>query len=181
MSYTFKSKQMAMVFEVFLPKKMSYASKLSEVLDSFLTEKALTAIPKVREYLESRPLEIKALAKGLKSIISGYSIYEVDGRFATNTGPIDERVWVIRFIVYDCEVDCGMRTDFKRLAEVIIEHLVAERFAKELGSENEVWMLEYERCGLRRWVQDKIIGPDEVLNTKQENAAYMPRANAAGC
>jgi len=159
MSYIKKPKKAALVFEVFLPKKMQYASKLAEVLDSFLTEDAILSVPGIKEIIEQHiddpPEQREDFAERIRSIVSGSSLYEVDGRFAAEDKLIDERVWVVRFIFHDPSDDEGMDESFKQWAELVIEHLIAKRFAIELGTEDEIWVLEYEKCFLRRWVAEE--------------------------
>ena len=41
----------------------------------------------------------------------GYSIYEMDGRYLSANGPVDERVLVIRFIFYNPAGETDPRTD----------------------------------------------------------------------
>ena len=157
MAYTFKESKPALVFEVFLPKRMHYASKLAEVLDAFLSKDGIMNIPAVKALIEKHkdvsPAKHQEFINKIKSTISGYSIYEVDGRFSGENGPVDERTWAIRFIIHDPIIDKGIRADFHSMAQSVIEYLIAERFASELGTEDEVWVLEYEHCSLRRWVK----------------------------
>lgn len=159
MRYIKKPRKVALVFEVFLPKKMQYASKLAEVLDSFVTEDAILNVPGIKEivdrHVDDPPAQRERFAERIRSIVSGCSLYEVDGRFATEDKLVDERVWVVRFIFHDPSNDEGMDASFRQWAELVIEHLIAKRFAIELGTEDEVWVLEYENCFLRRWVAEK--------------------------
>lgn len=159
MKYKHMPEKLARVYEVFLPKKMSYASKLAEVLDAFITPDGVENIPAVKTVLASiQGTHAESIRKQfldtLRKAISGYSIYEVDGRFNTDAGPIDERVWVIRFIIHDPDQPIGMSGSFLSTADAIITHLVSSRFAKELGTEEEVWVLRYDHCYLQRWVKD---------------------------
>jgi hypothetical protein len=157
MTYTFKDSKPALVFEVFLPKRMHYASKLAEVLDAFLSKEGILSIPVIKELIERRkddpPEKNAQLLETIKATISGYSIYEVDGRVESENGPIDERTWVIRFIIHDPSTDEGIRSEFHSMARSVIDYLIAQRFAAELGTEGEIWVLEYQHCSLRRWVK----------------------------
>ena len=163
MPYVKKPRKAALVFEVFLPKKMQYASKLAEVLNSFVTEDAILNVPGIKEIIEQHiddPHEQReGFAERIRSIVSGSSLYEVDGRFATEDKLVDERVWVIRFVFHDPSDDEGMDESFRKWAELVIEHLIAKRFAIELGTEDEIWVLEYEKCFLRRWVAEEAETP----------------------
>jgi len=157
MTYAFSEGKPVLVYEVFLPKKMSYASKLAEVLDSFLTESGVRTIPAVQKKLQelSTDAERQEFITQIRETITGYSIYEVDGRIASAAGPVDERTWVIRFIIHDPAVEGRIRGWFSSLAKQVIEYLIARRFAEELGTEQEIWFLEYERCRLRRWIKQE--------------------------
>jgi hypothetical protein len=159
MSYKFSDSKPVLVYEVFLPKKMSYASKLAEVLDAFLSDAGTRSIPAVQKKLNqlATDAERDKFVKRIRETIRGYSIYEVDGRFGTDTEPIDERTWVIRFIIDDPQVEGGIRGNFFSLAKEVIEFLVARRFAEELGKEMEIWFLEYEHCRLRKWIKEEDI------------------------
>lgn len=160
MKYKHMPEKPARVYEVFLPKKMSYASKLAEVLDAFITPGGIENIPAVKTALDKIPqTKDKSFREKflglLRKTISGYSIYEVDGRFNTDTGPIDERVWVIRFIIHDPDHDMGISGIFRSAADAAVTYLVSSRFAKELGKEEEVWVLRYDQCYLQRWVKSE--------------------------
>lgn len=157
MNYVLTPSKRALVYEVLLPKKMSYASKLAEVLDAFLTEEGVQEIPAVKNHLEgllSKEERSRDVLR-IREVIKGYSIYEVDGRFAVDNEPVDERSWVIRFIIHDPQIEGANRTDFLTLAKTVVEYLIAHRFAEELGNEDEIWFLQYEHCSLRRWVKPK--------------------------
>src|SRR5690606_23551033 len=76
----------------------------------------------------------------------GYSIYEMDGRYLSATGPVGERVLVFRFIFHNPggpDDDPDPRSDFLAASLEVINHLVAHRFAEEIGVEEEIWFLEY--------------------------------------
>lgn len=146
-----------LVFEVYLPKKSEYLAKLSEVLDSFFDTRKLRAVPDIRRAVNvGRTLqgfEEEQFLHDISEVISGYSIYEVDGRFRGDRGPVDERVLVIRFIIYDPIIERGMREDLIDRSKEVIRHLITKRFAEDLGIEEEIWFLEYQNCGLQRWVK----------------------------
>ncbi|MEM7397234.1 MAG: hypothetical protein AAF492_33350, partial [Verrucomicrobiota bacterium] len=97
--------------------------------------------------------ERRKLASRIKLFVTGYSLYEVDGRFMGSSGPVDERVWVIRLIMHDPESEEGIGPQFRKVAESIVEKLIGKRFAEELGTEDEIWMLEYHKPSLIRWIR----------------------------
>ena len=83
----------------------------------------------------------------------------MDGRYLSAQGPVDERVLVIRFIFhnpYD-ESDAKRlgfandKTDFLHASLEVVNHLVAHRFAEELGVEEEIWFLEFSNPQLAIW------------------------------
>ncbi|MEW6355880.1 MAG: hypothetical protein AB1696_06130 [Planctomycetota bacterium] len=155
MSYSLSEGKPVLIYEVYLPKKMAYASKLAEVLDSFFTPQRLQDIPAVQTRLQeiTPDSEKQRFIEWIVSTIKGYSIYEVDGGFSDGARLFDERTWVIRFILHDPMGQDGIRESFRTLSRDVIAHLVTRRFAEELGTEQEIWFLEYEHCRLRRWVQ----------------------------
>lgn len=155
MQYELDQGKPAIVFEVMLPKRESYISKLKEVLDCFFNKDQLRVLPPIKAQLDKLGTDEakEILIARLQDVISGYSIYEVDGRFATSDGPIDERTWVIRFIIHDPKEKGSMRGDIDSLARNVIIHLISKRFAEELGTEQEIWFLEYGHPMLQRWVK----------------------------
>lgn len=146
-----------LVFEVFLPKRPEYFAKLAEVLDSFLDVQRLRAVAAIRKIINvektTRGFDEEQFLKDISEVISGYSIYEVDGRFRGNSRPVDERVLVIRFIIHDPLVEGGMRDDLIERGKEVIRYLITRRFAEELGIEDEIWFVEYQNCWLQRWVK----------------------------
>ena len=91
--------------EVILPKKLGYFGKVQEVLEDLFDEQAIRAIPFVKKSIARRKLQPKfdeeAWIKSLCRASRGYSIYEMDGRYLSASGPIDARVLVIRFIFHN--------------------------------------------------------------------------------
>ena len=76
----------------------------------------------------------------------------MDGRYlSAHQGPVDERVLVIRFIFHNPRGDADPKTDFLAVSLEVINHLVAHRFAAELGVEEEIWFLEYNHTQLAIW------------------------------
>ena len=77
----------------------------------------------------------------------------MDGRYLSASGPVDERVLVIRFIFHHTgdEPEVVPKTNFLDVSLEIVNHLVAHRFAEELGVEEEIWILEYSHPNLAIW------------------------------
>src|SRR5436309_351758 len=103
----------ARMYEVILPKKIGYFGKVQEVLEDLFNEQAIRKVPFVRRAIRKLPEEEQeAWIRRLSAASRGYSIYEMDGRFLTPNGPVDERVLVIRFIFHNPpEADSDPRTD----------------------------------------------------------------------
>ena len=155
--YQLEGPKQARMYEVILPKKLGYFGKVQEVLEDLFHEEAIRAVPFVRESIErfrerDRDFDEEAWIKTLCQASRGYSIYEMDGRYLSPRGPIDERVLVIRFIFHNpLEFPEHPRTDFLAASLEVINHLVAHRFAEELGVEEEIWFLEYNQTRLAIW------------------------------
>ncbi len=155
--YTLEGPKPARMYEVILPKKLGYFGKIEEVLEDLFREEAIRDVPFVGRTIAERRRQdptfdeerwVRTLARACR----GYSIYEMDGRYLSSSGPIDERVLVFRFIFHnptDSEIDTG--TDFLTASLEVINHLVAHRFAQELGVEEEIWFLEYTKPQLAIW------------------------------
>src|SRR3954453_20354765 len=138
------------MYEVILPKKLGYFGKVQEVLEDLFSEEAIRAVPFVRETIakrrrRDRSFDEEAWIKTLGRASRGYSIYEMDGRYLSAEGPVDERVLVIRFIFHNPggSTQGGDGTDFLAASLEVVNYLVAQRFAEELGVEEEIWFLEY--------------------------------------
>src|SRR5947208_13305485 len=135
-------------YEVILPKKLGYFGKVQEVLEDLFNEQAIRAIPFVRQSIARYHQQDAAFSeetwiKTLCQASRGYSIYEMDGRYLSPQGPVDERVLVIRFIFHNSGKSDDSQTDFLAASLEVVNHLVAHRFAEELGVEEEIWFLEY--------------------------------------
>ena len=114
--------------------------------------------PQGRNRRRDRAFDEEAWIKTLGRASRGYSIYEMDGRYLSPQGPVDERVLVIRFIFHnpDDETPPGPPgTDFLAASLEVVNHLVAHRFAEELGVEEEIWFLEYPETRLAIWRKDR--------------------------
>jgi hypothetical protein len=153
--YTFEGPKPARMYEVILPKKLGYFGKFEEVLEDLFDEQAIRDIPSVRKAIEDRRREPgfdeDAWVKTLCQASRGYSIYEMDGRYLSPSGPVDERVLVIRFIFHNPSSQTDPSTDFLAVSMEVVNHLVARRFANELGVEDEIWFVEYHQPQLSIW------------------------------
>ncbi|MDR3636226.1 MAG: hypothetical protein P4L84_20660 [Isosphaeraceae bacterium] len=153
--YLLEGPKPARMYEVILPKKLGYFGKVQEVLEDLFNESAIRQVPFVRQSLARQGREagfdeeewIKTLCRASR----GYSIYEMDGRYLSPKGPVDERVLVIRFIFHNPGGEPDSRTDFLTASLEVVNHLVAHRFAAELGVEEEIWFLEYHMPQLAIW------------------------------
>lgn len=96
------------VLEIYIPKKLDYLSELYK----FLTD------------------QIKLNSKVL--LLSGFSIYEVDGAY-TGQKVYEERILVVR-IIYNQSDDISLKID--ELANEIIK--ICQK------KEEEIWLLQYE-------------------------------------
>ena len=152
----------ARMYEVILPKKLGYFGKVQEVLEDLFREEAIRAIPFVKRTIaqsrrRDKGFDEEAWVKSLVRATRGYSIYEMDGRYLSPAGPVDERVLVIRFIFHDFrDAEPGPpKADFLAASLEIVNHLVAHRFAEELGVEEEIWFLEYTSPHLAIWQKNR--------------------------
>jgi hypothetical protein len=143
------------MYEVILPKKLGYFGKVQEVLEDLFHEEAIRAVPFIQEAMAKNRADpsfneeewIKTLCQASR----GYSIYEMDGRYLSPQGPVDERVLVIRFIFHNPTGHDTPKIDFLAASTEVVNHLVAHRFAEELGVESEIWFLEYTNPHLAIW------------------------------
>jgi hypothetical protein len=153
--YQLEGPKPARMYEVILPKKLGYFGKVQEVLEDLFDERAIRSIPFVRKSIARRrkdpSFDEEAWIKTLCRASRGYSIYEMDGRYLSASGPVDERVLVIRFIFHNPPGSTDPSTDFLAASLEVVNHLVAHRFANELGVEEEIWFLEYHQPQLAIW------------------------------
>src|SRR4051795_1344517 len=156
--YRLEGPKPARMYEVILPKKLRYFGKVQEVLEGLFNEAAIRAVPFVKQSIarnrrRNAGFDEEAWIKTLSRAVRGYSIYEMDGRYLSPQGPIDERVLVIRFIFHNPGGDDASKgsADFLPASMEVVNHLVAYRFASELGGEQEIWFLEYSHPQLAIW------------------------------
>lgn len=145
------------MYEVILPKKLGYFGKVQEVLEDLFREEVIRKVPFVRQTIRrSKKSDAAFDEEGwihtLCQATRGYSIYEMDGRYLSPQGPVDERVLVIRFIFHNPpEADLDRPGDILAASREVVNYLVAYRFAEELGVEEEIWFLEYPNTQLAIW------------------------------
>jgi hypothetical protein len=171
--YQLEGPKPARMYEVILPKKIGYFGKVQEVLEDLFDEDAIRAIPFVLRSIERNrardpAFDEDAWVRTLCRASRGYSIYEMDGRYLAAVGPVDERVLVIRFIFHNPGVPAGIaapHTDFLAASLEVVNHLVAHRFAEELGVEEEIWFLEYPQTRLAIWRKGDEPGADAMART----------------
>lgn len=153
--YQLEGPKPARMYEVILPKKLGYFGKVQEVLEDLFDERAIRSIPFVKKSIASRKrdpdFDEESWIRSLCQASRGYSIYEMDGRYLSARGPVDERVLVIRFIFHNPASGADAKTDFLAASLEVVNHLVAHRFANELGVEEEIWFLEYFQPQLSIW------------------------------
>jgi hypothetical protein len=154
--YHLEGPKPARMYEVILPKKLGYFGKVQEVLEDLFDEQAIRGIPFVQQSIarsrqQDAAFDEENWIKTLCQASRGYSIYEMDGRYLSPQGPVDERVLVIRFIFHNPGDTPDARTDFLAASLEVVNHLVAHRFAEELGVEEEIWFLEYHAPRLAIW------------------------------
>jgi hypothetical protein len=155
--YQLEGPKAARMYEVILPKKLGYFGKVQEVLEDLFDEEAIRSIPFVRSSIADRRSRDSSFdedqwVKNLCRASGGYSIYEMDGRYVSPSGkPVDERVLVIRFIFHEAGLQSDQNTDFLAASLEVVNHLVAHRFAEELGVEEQIWFLEYLDTRLAIW------------------------------
>jgi hypothetical protein len=157
--YHLEGPKPARMYEVILPKKLGYFGKIQEVLEDLFNEQAIRKIPFIRQSIARRRrqgagFDEEKWVQTLCQASRGYSIYEMDGRYLSPTGPVDERVLVIRFIFHNPGDPGDPGTDFLAASLEVVNHLVAHRFAEELGVEEEIWFLEYSAPRLAIWRRD---------------------------
>ena len=158
--YRLEGPKSARMYEVILPKKLGYFGKVQEVLEDLFNEEAIRKVPFVKRSIAqgrkaNKGFDEDAWIKTLCRASRGYSIYEMDGRYLSPTGPIDERVLVIRLIFHHAESSLSSNTDFFAASLEVVNYLVAHRFAQELGVEEEIWFLEYTNTQLAIWRKDR--------------------------
>jgi hypothetical protein len=177
--YELEGPKPARMYEVILPKKLGYFGKVQEVLEDLFDEQAIRAVPFIQQSIKRRRRQFAdfdedAWIKTLCQASRGYSIYEMDGRYLSPQGPVDERVLVIRFIFHNPSDPTGSRTDFLETSLEVVNYLVAQRFAHELGVEEEIWFLEYHRPQLAIWRRGTGRAPSEGIGVETASSDEAP-------
>ena len=186
--YQLEGPKPARMYEVILPKKIGYFGKVQEVLEDLFDEASIRKIPFVRKTIARArrgdpAFDEDGWVKTLTRASRGYSIYEMDGRYLSPTGPIDERVLVIRFIFHNpaggpsSSTGAGPATDFLAASLEVVNHLVAHRFAAELGVEEEIWFLEYTHPQLAIWRKSANDAPAADRDEPEARNVAKDRAN----
>jgi len=169
--YRLEGPKPARMYEVILPKKLGYFGKVQEVLEDLFREDAIRAIPFVRRTIKNArrrnpEFDENAWVANLCRASRGYSIYEMDGRYMSPAGPVDERVLVIRFVFHEWNVEVDPKADLLATSFEVINHLVAHRFAEELGVEDEIWILHYPHTQLTIWRKDPAVAETNGNSTR---------------
>jgi len=164
------------MYEVILPKKLGYFGKVQQVLEDLFDEQAIRSVPFIQQSIarrrgQSAAFDEDAWVKTLCQASRGYSIYEMDGRYLSPQGPVDERVLVIRFIFHNPSDPTDSRTDFLAASLEVVNYLVARRFANELGVEEEIWFLEYRDPQLAIWRKE---GSCSAAATDEDRPSSAP-------
>src|SRR5215472_11998483 len=115
--YQLEGPKPARIYEVILPKKLGYFGKIQEVLEDLFNEQAIRKVPFVKQAIarnrrQDREFNEEEWIRTLCQASRGYSIYEMDGRYLSPQGPVDERVLVIRFIFHNPGGPTDSPTDF---------------------------------------------------------------------
>jgi hypothetical protein len=177
--YELEGPKPARMYEVILPKKLGYFGKVQEVLEDLFDEQAIRAVPFIQQSIKRRrgqfaEFDEDAWIKTLCQASRGYSIYEMDGRYLSPQGPVDERVLVIRFIFHNPNDPTGSKTDFLETSLEVVNYLVAQRFAYELGVEEEIWFLEYHQPQLAIWRRGTGRAQSEATATETTSTGEAP-------
>jgi hypothetical protein len=165
-NYRLEGPKEARMYEVILPKKLNYFGKVQQVLEELFDEEAIRAVPFIRKAIarsrrRDASFDEEGWIKTLGRATRGYSIYEMDGRYLSAQGPVDERVLIIRFIFHNPGDEADPKTDFLAASQEVVQYLVAQRFAAELGVEEEIWFLEYNHPKLAIWRKSDAGAPNE--------------------
>jgi hypothetical protein len=180
--YQLEGPKPARMYEVILPKKLGYFGKVQEVLEDLFDERAIRAVPFIQDSIAKRrtsapDFDEESWVKTICQASRGYSIYEMDGRYLSPQGPVDERVLVIRFIFHNPADAADPRTDFLAASLEVVNYLVAHRFANELGVEEEIWFLEYHQPRLAIWRKGASRSGDGTA-AQEPSGNTLPEASA---
>jgi hypothetical protein len=153
--YAEKHWKSVLIYEVLLPKRLEYLGKLQDVLQTIFDEEKIRQVPAIRAALEAEGETSTAHAwvSQVARVFTGYSMYEVDGRYVDpRSGQrSDERTIVIRLILHDRSTEESMRPEFQRLVDDAVRWLLGNRLAEELGTEGEIWIIRYDQAQIKIW------------------------------
>lgn len=143
------------MFEVMIPKKIEYYAKLQDILETLFDPQRMHNLPILRERIAATGGEegLDQWIEFAAKMFTGYSIYEIDGRFVQpETGEkFDERMLVIRILFHDLRHERAIGGDLAAKCEEGVRLLIADRLASELGSEDEIWVVEFGQPTLTIW------------------------------
>jgi len=171
MEHIWDSDRPSIIYEVYIPRRHEHTLKF--VLDSLFVESRFARIPEVliqpavkqsSDSEEKRQAAIHELFRRCQSCITGYTLYDVRGRFVDDkTGTIiDEDSVVARLIVadLDCDVPRGANQSVLNDAQKIVEILITERLAAEAPDEQQIWFVKYQQSRLWRCIRKPQQGQD---------------------
>ena len=147
--YQLEGPKPARMYEVILPKKLGYFGKVQEVLEDLFNEQAIRTIPFVQQSIARQRQQDADVRRGgldqdalpglarLLDLRDGrpLSLAAGPGRRAGAGHPVH--------LPQPRRGPADSRTDFLAASLEVVNHLVAHRFADELGVEEEIWFLEY--------------------------------------
>ena len=179
--YQLEGPKAARMYEVILPKKLGYFGKVQEVLEDLFDEDAIRAVPFIQRSIADRrrrdaSFDEDAWVKTLCRASGGYSIYEMDGRYvAPAGGRSTSGSWSSGSSSTTPASDADPKTDFLAASLEVVNHLVAHRFAEELGVEEEIWFLEYPDTRLAIWRKDdEPAPPPETIDCERDHDPRRP-------
>ena len=183
--YQLEGPKAARMYEVILPKKLGYFGKVQEVLEDLFDEEAIRAVPFVRQSIaRSRRRDPRSTRRAGSRPSAGPRAATRSTRWTAAisraTGPVDERVLVIRFIFHNPGDEADPKTDFLAASLEVVNHLVAHRFAAELGVEEEIWFLEYNHPQLAIWRKDRRRGAARGGPADDQHSPVIDRYAAGG-
>ncbi|MGD0094296.1 MAG: hypothetical protein ABSE73_30680 [Planctomycetota bacterium] len=167
MSYKYHPDKPVVIYEIYVPVCREHRKLLTEILDRFRDPAWILEAPEVKRVVARLVLEGKpenslspeifaqreaAVLSDMRLAVGGYSIYQVDGRFVSETGVEDEPSWVVRLIIHDPHQEKGARAGFMDLAKLIVRNCIAKRLSAS-KREDQIWFIEYEQCRLERWTR----------------------------
>jgi hypothetical protein len=161
-SYAIVGPKPVRMFEVMIPKKIEYFAKLQDILETLFDPQRMRGLPFLQQALKEAGVDLEEWVEFASRMFTGYSIYEIDGRFVhpTSRAKFDERMLVIRIIFHDLRMRSGLGGDLAVRSEQAVRLLIADRLAVELGSEDEIWVLEYGEPALTIWQRTPQSGRD---------------------